>query len=125
MANNTPISEQQTTRSNSDKTIKFFDAYGTEPLEFNASESDAVLGFFKKRGMGDEAARTVAFTVMKQAKVDGVKVQTLLDEIKDFDQVQLSDLLGEILNINRLKTSSLGTAKQPDENNTAKRNIVP
>ena len=74
--------------------------------------------------MEEQAAKTVALIVLKQAKIDGVKVRDLLDEIKDFDSVQLSDVLGEILNVNRIKTSTLGTAKPTETNNIAKRNIL-
>ena len=113
-----------TGKSSSDATIRYFDAYGKAPLEFNASESDTVISFFTKRGMEEQAAKTVALIVLKQAKIDGVKVRDLLDEIKDFDSVQLSDVLGEILNVNRIKTSTLGTAKPTETNNIAKRSIL-
>jgi len=120
---NIATSEVKKERSSSDKTIKFFDAYNKAPLEFKASDSDAFIGFFKKRGMDDEAARTTSFIILRQAKLDNVNPLTYLDQIKNFTDVQLSDLIGEVLNNNRVKTSTLGTAKPVQETNPAKRNI--
>ena len=37
------------------KTKLFFDTYGAAPLEFNATEVDATLGFFESRGFSKEA----------------------------------------------------------------------
>ena len=36
-----------TGKSSSDATIRYFDAYGKAPLEFNASESDTVISFLQ------------------------------------------------------------------------------
>jgi len=120
---NLPTSEIKKERSSSDKTLKFFDAYNKAPLEFKATDSDAFIGFFKKRGMDDDAARTTAFIILRQAKLDNVNPLTYLDQIRDFNDVQLSDLIGEVLNNNRVKTSTLGTAKPVQDTNPAKRNI--
>lgn len=120
---NLPISETKKERSSSDRTLKFFDAYNTAPLEFKASDADAFLGFFRKRGMDEDAARTTSFIVLRQAKLDEVNPLTFLDQIKAFTDMQLSDLIGEILNNNRIPTSTLGTAKPSQETNPAKRNI--
>jgi hypothetical protein len=121
---NLPKADPGQSRSNSDSTVKYFDAYGKLPLEFSATDSDAVIGFFMKRGMEEAAAKTTALIVLKQAKIDGVNVFELLNEIKDFTAVQLSDVLGEILNVNRIKTSALGTAKPAESNSIAQRNIL-
>lgn len=121
---NLPIPQQVESRSSSDDTIRFFDAYNKKDLQFKASENDAIVAFFQKRGMDTIAAKSTTVIFLKQCKQDGVNPLTLLDQLKEFDDVKLTDTLGEILNFNRVKTSSLGLKPTPQEENTAKRNII-
>lgn len=123
---NLPIPSQVERRSSSDDTVRFFDAYNKTELQFKASEADAVVAFFMKRGMEENAARSTAVIFLKQCKIDGVSALSLLDQLKQItNEVQLTDTIGEILNINRVKTSSLGqNVSDTTENNPAKRNII-
>jgi len=123
---NLPLGQQVEKRSSSDDTVKFFDAYNKTELQFKASEADAVVAFFVKRGMQENAAKSTAVIFLKQCKIDGVQPLILLDQIRQLPtEVQLSDTIGEILNINRVKTSSLGQKVPVDEGeNPAKRNII-
>lgn len=102
----------------------FFDTYGEAPLELNAVDIDAAISFFSKRGFGDEAAVIVSATLLKQAKLDNVPIFKLLDSLTQFDGLQLSILIGEILNNNRSPTSVLGFRTTPVVVNKI-RNIVP
>lgn len=86
----------------------FFDSYGRSPLEFKAVEVDACLNFFKSKGFGDEAAIVVTAVLLKQAKLDNLPIFNILDNLAGFDGLQLSTLIGEILNNNRVPTSTLG-----------------
>jgi hypothetical protein len=86
----------------------FFDAYGQEPLEFNANEVDACVAFFVKNGFIEEAAQVVSSALLKQAKLDAVPVFQFLETLKNFDNIELSIFVGEILNNNRVPTSTLG-----------------
>lgn len=123
---NLPIPQQVLSKSSSDDTLKFFDAYNKTELQFKASEADATVAFFMKRGMDENAAKSTAVIFLKQCKVDGVSALSLLDQLKNIsNEVQLTDTIGEILNINRIKTSSLGQKVSPGElDNPAKRNII-
>ena len=120
---NLPVSETKKETSSSDKTRKFFDAYNNCPLEFKATDSDAYLAFFQKRGMEQQAAQTTSFIILRQAKIDGQNALEFLDKIRNFTDVQLTDLIGEILNNNRIPTSTIGRARPKKEINPATRNI--
>jgi hypothetical protein len=86
----------------------FFDSYGTQPLEFLASEVDAVEAFFTARGFSKQAALVSAGVILKQAKLDATPVFQILDTIANYQSGDLSLLVAEILNNNRSGTSTLG-----------------
>jgi hypothetical protein len=122
MSTSLPVSSRV---DSAEGTRLFFDAYGKEPLEFGATDIDATIGFFEKRGFGSSAANSVAAVVLKQAKLDNVPVFQLLDTLKEFDGVQLSALITEILNNNRSTTSTLGYKFVDVEKQNQTRNILP
>jgi len=122
MATNLPIS---TPSDSSAGTRLFFDTYGQEPLQFNASEVDATVSFFKGKGFDDDAAAVVSSTLLKQAKLDGTPIFSILDTLKGFNELDLSSLVGEVLNNNRTSTSTLGFRTTPVVNTTHTRNILP
>lgn len=106
------------------KTKLFFDTYGKAPLEFNATEVDATIGFFEKRGFAKDSAATISMSVLKQAKLENINVFKILDDLKKLDGLQISGLVSEILNNNRPATSTLGYRKRtPDI--TKQRNVIP
>ena len=86
----------------------FFDTYGEEPLEFNSNDVDATVAFFQTAGFDRDAALVVSMTILRQAKIEGTPVFQILDSLKDFGRLQLSQIVGEILNNNRVPTSTLG-----------------
>ena len=102
----------------------YFDQYGQVPLEFAGSEVDAVIGFFKSKGFGDQAAQTTGMVLLKQAKIDNMQVFKLLDTLKNFEGLQLSTLVGEILNNNRSNSSTLGFKVVNVDKYNQTRNIV-
>jgi hypothetical protein len=91
----------------------FFDSYGQGPLEFNSNDVDVTLGFFEKKGFSSESARVLSATLLKQAKIDGTPIGKILDSLKGVDQLELSQLVGEILNNNRAAISTLGFRTTP------------
>jgi hypothetical protein len=86
----------------------YFDRYGEAPLEFNATEVDACVSFFQKRGFDEDAAIVIASALLRQAKIDNTPIFVLLDTLKGFDNVELSALVSEVMNNNRVPTSTLG-----------------
>jgi len=102
----------------------YFDQYGQVPLVFPSSDVDAVVGFFASKGFGDQAAQTTGMVLLKQAKIDSMPVFKLLDTLKHFEGIQLSALVGEILNNNRSNSSTLGFKVVGVDKYNQTRNIV-
>jgi hypothetical protein len=102
----------------------FFDTYGLEPLEFNATEVSASISFLEKKGFDTDAALIVSAVILKQAKIDGTPVFKILDTLSGVDALTLSSIVGEILNNNRSSTSTLGFRTTPVIPNQS-RNIAP
>lgn len=102
----------------------FFDKYFVEPISLPAGEVDAVIGFFEKRKFEKTAAVSVATILLQQAKLDNVDVFAILDTLKGITDIQLSNVVTEILNVNRSKISTLGFKVENNQNQFEKRNIV-
>ena len=120
--NNLPQPSQSTNSAAS--TLKFFDAYTTAPLNVDAATFDAMVGFFGGRGFGDDAAKSMAYIIIKQAILDKYNPFQLIDTLKGLSDVEISNLITQILNYNRYKTSSLGTASPFTPAEDVARNIV-
>lgn len=80
-----------------------------EQFSFNQNEYDTAIAFFVKRGFGRDSAEKTAYIILRQAKIDSVNPQELLDQLTKASPVQLSELVTVILNANRVRTSRLGT----------------
>lgn len=102
----------------------FFDSYGQQPLEFNANEVSAAVGFFESKGFDKDAATITAATLLKQAKLENQPVFQILDTLAGLESLQLSALVGEILNNNRPSTSTLGFRVSTAEKTSVSRNII-
>lgn len=116
-----------TTPSNpdsADKVKQFFDRYYETPVNYNANEVDAVIGYFLKRGFDEIAATNTSVVLLQQAKLDQVNVYKLIDTLKGISDVQLSNIVTQILNDNRNKTSSLGYKVAPQGALLEQRNII-
>jgi hypothetical protein len=112
-----------TTGDSSDETRNFFNNYFTSQISFPTAEIDAVVGFFLKRGFEEQSARSTSIVLLNQAKIDNVKVFQLVDTLKGLTDVQLSQVVSEILNQSREKTSSLGFRILNVDETTESRNI--
>ncbi len=65
----------------------------TEPFSLNQNDYDAAIAFFVKRGFGRESAEKTAYIILRQAKIDSVNPQELLDQLTKASPVQLSELI--------------------------------
>ena len=110
--------------SSDKKVTQVFDNYFNKRLSFPSNEVDAVVAFFDKRGFEKSSAIATSTALLNQAKIDGVKIFTLLDTLKGLDEVQLSAVVAEILNYSRLNTSVLGYKIQGSTEKIERRNIV-
>jgi hypothetical protein len=109
--------------SNSD-VRQFFDKFFLHPVSFPAVEIDAAIGFFLKNGFDLQSARSVSIILLNQAKTDNVSIFQLLDSLKQLTDVQLSQVIAQVLNAYREKTSLLGYRIAPITNTFEARNIV-
>lgn len=111
--------------SDSVQSVKnFFDNFFIQEVSFPSNQVDATVGFFLKRNFDITSARTTAIVLLNQARIDNVNVFELLDTLKTINDVQLSQIVTEILNSSRDKTSLLGYRIETNENTYDSRNIM-
>lgn len=120
----TNLTNLPSNNSNQSSTLKAFDSFYSAPIEIDATILAAMKGFFTNRGFHDVAAESIAITIITQAKTDNYNAMEILDSLKGLTNVELSGLVSEILNYNRLKTSSLGYAQTFSTNPEVARNIL-
>jgi hypothetical protein len=105
MATNLPITPVEDSAA---QTKLFFNNYGNVVLEFPSNDVDATIGFLTGKGFDYDAALVVGETILKQAKIDGTPIFEILDTLSGFNTADLSILVGQILNNNRVVSSTLG-----------------
>ncbi len=120
----TNLPSQENTDS-SQEVKSFFDKYFRHQITFPSNQIDAVIGFFLKRGFDQEAARSTGIVLLNQARLDNVNVFELIDTIKTLTDAQLSQVVTEVLNAYRDRTSTLGYRILTVEETTESRNIRP
>jgi hypothetical protein len=123
MSLNTNLPPTQSTDS-SDEVKSFFDKFFTHEITFPAAQIDAVVGFFLKRGFEDQAAKTTAIVLLNQSRVDNVNPFVILDTLKGLNNSQLSEVVTQIMNLYREKSSALGYKIQVIEETFESRNIA-
>jgi hypothetical protein len=121
MLNNLP---QQPVTDSSVDVRSFFDKFFLHEVSFPAAEIDAVVGFFVKRGFDDTASKSISVVLCNQARQDGVNVFQLVDTLKGLTDVQLSQVVAEVLNAYREKTSILGYKTANASHTFESRNIL-
>jgi hypothetical protein len=112
------------TESSSDLTNKAISQYNDVPVELDHNVMTAMIGMLENRGFSNDSAESISITIMIQARRDGYNPITVLESMKKLGENDLSQLLSEILNYNRLKTSVLGSVQQITPVDNVKRNIV-
>ena len=112
------------TESSSDLTNKALSHYNDVPVELDHNVMTAMIGMLENRGFSNDSAESISITIMIQARRDGYNPITVLESMKKLGENDLSQLLSEILNYNRLKTSVLGSVQQITPVDNVKRNIV-
>ena len=111
--------------TNSDGDVKqFFDKFFIHEITFPSNQIDAVVGFFLKHGFDPESARSTSVVLLNQARLDNVNVFQLVDTLKKLNEVQLSQVVAQILNSYREKTSLLGYRIAPLADTYESRNIL-
>jgi hypothetical protein len=121
MTNNLP---QKTIQDTSETVKQFFDKYYLTPVTFPSNQIDAVVGFFQRRGFDLDSSRSTAIVILNEAKNDGINPFQLLDTMKSLTDAQLSQLVAQVLNSYREKTSLLGYRVAAVANPYESRNIL-
>jgi hypothetical protein len=109
--------------SSSDYTVRAFNMYYQNPIEISSEILTAMEGFFERRGFDKSASKNISVTIITQAKRDGYNPMSIMDTLSGLDNVEISALVSEILNYNRVKTSFLGYAQSFVTNDEILRNI--
>ena len=114
------------TGDSADNAKRFFNNYYQQTVAVSSQSLDATVGFFRGRGFSETAAQSVAGVLISQAKIDGVNVFKLLETLKGLTEVQLSAVVREVLNKNRVRISTLGERKDNSPNIQYElRNVIP
>lgn len=111
------------TSDSSEEVRSFFDRYFQHQVTFPSNQIDAVVGYFLKRGFQEQSAKSTAIVLLNQARVDNISVFKLLDTLKGLTDSQLSQVVTEILNIYRERSSMLGFKITKTDETTESRNI--
>jgi len=117
-----PRSNLGVTKSD-DSLIEFLSGLERDRTELNGAQYDAVTAFFVSRGYDQNSSKSIAYILMKQAKVDGANVFTVIDTLEGSTDLELSQLVAEILNAYRYKTSVLGYKNDRTTQSHVTRNI--
>jgi len=97
-----------TNTDSTSSTKEFFNSYYNEGIALSASDIDNAVGFFESRGFDISAANSIAATLLSQSKIEHVSIFQIIDTLKGLNDLQLSRVVSEILNYNRLNISTLG-----------------
>ena len=108
-----------------DQVKSFFDRYFQHQVTFPSNQIDAVLGYFLKRGFQEDAAKSTSIVLLNQARIENIPVFQLLDTLKGLTDAQLSQVVTEVLNIYREKSSVLGFKIIQTDETIESRNIKP
>lgn len=103
---------------------QFFDKFFKQQTSFPAAEVDATISYFLQYGFDEESAKSVSIVLLNQARIDKVNVFSLIETLKSLNDVQLSQLVAQILNAYRERTSMLGYRIAPLVSNYESRNIL-
>ena len=120
---NLPIEPIQSV-DNTKKTLRIFGDYFNNQVQINSGEYDAVIGFFKSKDYTDESAETLSYVICRQARIDNVSAMTVLDQLSSTDPQELSDIVAEILNLYRFKSSLVGKKQDNPTQDVVSRNIL-
>lgn len=103
---------------------QFYNRNITNVVNFKSEDVDAVVGYFQKRGFDEVAAVNTAGVLLRQAYQDKLSAFELIDTLRGLTDVQLSNLVAQILNINRSKSSAIGFRVVDRQNLFDQRNIL-
>jgi len=102
----------------------YFNNYANPGEEYKSGDVDAAVAFLEQKGFGQQASIVTAIILLKQAKIENISVNALLDTLKGLESLELSAIVSTILNQNRSATSKLGYRVTQSVNQFQVRNVV-
>ena len=109
--------------SGSQSIVQFLSGIEQDRTELNGAQYHATVAFFTDRNYDKQSAESIAYVLMKQAKIDNANVFEVIDSLRPATPVDLSNLVAEILNAYRYKTSVLGYKNDRSAQSHVLRNI--
>lgn len=110
---------------NVDLTVRVFDNFYDFAIDVDANEFDTVNSYFESVFTDKTAALNFTTTLFRIAQETRTPVLTLLAQIQDQDQIQLTKTLAYYLNGLRSPATLLGISSQVTPNFYTARNILP
>ena len=106
------------------KTLRLFGDYFDNQVTIDSGEFDAVKAFFNGKDYTDESADTIAYVICRQAKIDNVTSMQILDQLSTTNPQELTDIVAEIMNLYRFKSSLIGKKQDNPTPGIVSRNIL-
>ena len=108
-----------------DLTVRLFDEFYNFQADVDANEYDVVNSYLVSVFKDRRAAENFTVSLFRVSEQTGVPVLTLLDQIQDQDQIQLTASLCYYLNNLRSNTTLLGITAPVVPNYWTARNVLP
>ena len=108
-----------------DITARVFEDFYGESLQVPASEYDVINSFFRRAMTSTEAADNFTVQVFRIAAISETPAQTILAQLRDQDEIQLTATLSYLLNGLRSPSTLLGINEISTPNVWAARNVRP
>ena len=110
--------------SQDEKTKLFFNGYFDQEVVITGAEWDVVYSFFlKKTNNNPDAARSLSEAIITAADSNGDNPVDLIQELKQFDALNIDKVLALYLNESRRDTSLVGYSQTITPNKFVARNI--
>ena len=120
---NLPIEPLQSL-DNSKKTLRIFGDYFDKSVTVDSAEYDAMIAFFTGKDYDQQSAETISYVIARQAKIDQVSGFSIIDQLTNTDPQELTDIVAEILNLYRFKSSLIGKKTTNETPDVISRNII-
>ena len=95
----------------------------TTSTPINSNEFDALVGYFKKRGFEDIPSREISGIFIQKASSDNIPVFRLVDTLKGLNPIELNTTITQVINSDRLRSSTVGFKKEIKTDTYDLRNI--
>jgi pyruvate/2-oxoacid:ferredoxin oxidoreductase alpha subunit len=108
-----------------DQTVKVFDDFYNFAIEVDSNTYDVVNAYFSSVFKNQQAAESFTISLFRIAEESQVPVLTILAQIQDQDQIELTATIAYYLNGLRSPATLLGINSAVVPNQWAARNVLP